>query len=162
MPFRPVFPWRTSTATHRNAGCQRLATAEQPLRDAIILIRDTGMRNERELYRTRIENIDWNDRVIFVPESKTPNGRRLVPMTDRVVDLLLVRCGARREGWVFPSKRSKSGHLTTLAKRFREARTKAGLSKSLVLYCGRHDYGTRVLKETGNFAAVMKTRGTRM
>jgi len=136
-----------------------LAVAEQPLRDAIILMRDTGMRNERELYRTRIENINWKDRVIFVPDSKTLNGRRLVPMTDRVVDLLLVRCGARREGWVFPSKRSKSGHLTTLAKRFREARTKAGLSESLVLYCGRHDYGTRVLRETGNLAAVMKTMG---
>jgi integrase len=136
-----------------------LVVAEQPLRDAIILMRDTGMRNERELYRTRIENIDWNGMVIFVPDSKTPNGRRLVPMTDRVLDLLLVRCGERREGWLFPSKRSKSGHLTTLAKRFREARKKAGLSESLVLYCGRHDYGTRVLKATGNLAAVMKTMG---
>ncbi|HEY5177397.1 MAG TPA: hypothetical protein VII95_17705 [Terriglobales bacterium] len=27
----------------------------------------------------------------------------------------------------------------------------------MVLYCGRHDYGTRVLKKTGNLAAVMKT-----
>jgi integrase len=80
-------------------------------------------------------------------------------MTDRVLDLLLVRCGDRRQGWLFPSKRSKSGHLTTLAKRFQDARKKAGLSESLVLYCGRHDYGTRVLKETGNLAAVMKTMG---
>jgi site-specific recombinase XerC len=46
-----------------------------------------------------------------------------------------------------------------LAKRFREARTKAGLSESLVLYWGRRDYGTRVLRETGNLAAVMKTMG---
>jgi integrase len=115
-----------------------LAVAEQPLRDAIILMRDTGMRNERELYRTRIENINWNDRVIFVPDSKTPNGRRLVPMTDRVVDLLLVRCGARREGWVFPSKRSKSGHLTTLAKRFREADKSRPFRKlGLVLWAAR-------------------------
>jgi hypothetical protein len=29
----------------------------------------------------------------------------------------------------------------------------------LVLYCGRYDYGTRVLKQTGNLAAVMKTMG---
>jgi len=29
----------------------------------------------------------------------------------------------------------------------------------MVLYCGRHDYGTRVLKETGNLAAVMRTMG---
>src|SRR5260370_19209616 len=35
----------------------------------------------------------------------------------------------------------------------------AGLSESLVFYCGRHDYGTRVLRETGNLAAVMMTMG---
>jgi integrase len=31
----------------------------------------------------------------------------------------------------------------------------------VVLYCGRHDYGTRVLRETGNLAAVMKMMGHR-
>ena len=157
--FRLVKEYGRSLRLDDDAERKLLIVAEQPLRDAIILMRDTGMRNERELYRTRIENIDWNGRVIFVPDSKTPNGRRLVPLTDRVLDLLLVRCGERREGWLFPSKRSKSGHLTTLAKRFREARKKAGLSESLVLYCGRHDYGTRVLKATGNLAAVMNTMG---
>src|SRR5712692_10058193 len=29
------------------------------LRDVIILARDTGMRNQRELYRIRMENLDW-------------------------------------------------------------------------------------------------------
>ena len=127
--------------------------------DIIMLLRDTGMRNERELYRMRIENINWKDQVIFVPDSKTSTGRRMVPMSDRVISLLRTRCGARCEGWVFPSKRSRSGHLTTVAKRFREARTKAGLPGVLVLYCGRHDYGTRVLKQTENLAAVMKSMG---
>ncbi|HKN71714.1 MAG TPA: hypothetical protein VJX30_11820, partial [Terriglobales bacterium] len=47
-------------------------------RDIVILMRDTGMRNERELYRMRIENVDWNNRVVFVPDSKTPDGRRTV------------------------------------------------------------------------------------
>ena len=37
----------------------------------------------------------------------------------------------------------------------------AGLAKDLVLYCSRHDYGTRVLNNTGNLAAVMKTMGHR-
>jgi hypothetical protein len=35
----------------------------------------------------RIENLDWESRVIFVPESKTPEGRRLVPMSRRVFEL---------------------------------------------------------------------------
>jgi hypothetical protein len=29
-------------------------------RDIVILMRDTGMRNERELFRMRIENLDWS------------------------------------------------------------------------------------------------------
>jgi integrase len=128
--FRLVKEYGRSLRLDDDAERKLLVVAEQPLRDAIILMRDTGMRNERELYRTRIENIDWNGRVIFVPDSKTPNGRRLVPMTDRVLDLLLVRCGERREGWLFPSKRSKSGHLTTLAKRFREARKKPAFPRA--------------------------------
>jgi len=46
-----------------------------------------------------------------------------------------------------------------MARRFREARAKAGLPKGLVLYCGRHDFGTRVLKKTGNLKLVMQTMG---
>jgi integrase len=127
--------------------------------DIVILMRDTGMRNERELYRMRIENIDWENRVIFVPDSKTSEGRRRVPMSNRAHDVLVRRCTGRRDGWVFPSKRAECAHLTTMAKRFREARRKAGLSEDLVLYCGRHDFGTRILKRTGNLAAVMRTMG---
>ena len=44
---------------------------------------------------------------------------------------------------------------------FRAARCQAGLPKELVLYCARHDYGTRVLMRTGNLAAVMSTTGHR-
>jgi integrase len=65
------------------------------------------------------------------------------------------------EGWVFPSKRSAVGHLCSIDRLFREARQQAGLPKELVLYCARHDYGTRVLMRTGNLAAVMKTMGHR-
>lgn len=128
-------------------------------RDIIILARDTGMRNRRELYRIRIENLDWKERTIFVPDSKTPDGRRVVPMSDRVYKLLRLRAGSRRAGWLFSSPRSRTGHLTDLAHRFRLARKKAGLPDELVLYCGRHDFGTRVLSSTGNLAAVMKTMG---
>jgi len=129
--------------------------------DIVALMRDTGMRNERELFQMRVENLDWNNRTIFVPDSKTPEGRRLVPMSRRVLDILKKRCGTRTDGWVFPSKRSASGHLRSICNLFRQARNEAGLPKELVLYCARHDYGTRVLMRTGNLAAVMKTMGHR-
>jgi hypothetical protein len=63
---------------------------------------------------------------------------------------------------VFPSNRAASGYLRSIDRLFREARRHAGLPKELVLYCARHDYGTRVLLRTGNLAAVMKTMGTGM
>jgi integrase len=133
----------------------------QLFRDIVILMRDTGMRNQRELYRMRIENLDWEHRIIFVPDSKTPEGRRLVPMSRRAFELLQARCGTTAVGWVFPSKRSAAGHLLCIDRLFREARQQAGLPKELVLYCARHDYGTRVLMRTGNLAAVMRTMGHR-
>lgn len=84
-------------------------------RDIVIVMRDTGMRNQRELYRMRIENLDWQSRVIFVPDSKTAEDRRLVPMSCRVSDLLRARCGTRSEGWVFLSNRAASGWKWTVA-----------------------------------------------
>ena len=67
-------------------------------RDIVILMRDIGMRNQRELCRVRIENLDWENRVIFVPESRTPEGRRLVPMSRRVLERLRAPCCTRAEG----------------------------------------------------------------
>ena len=106
----------------------------------------------------RIEDLDWNNRAIFVPDSKTPTGRRFIPMSDRVLNLLMVRCAGRRDGWVFPSA-SRAGHITTVDKQFRKARTEAGLPFGLKLYCGRHDFGTEMLQRTGNLALVMRVMG---
>ena len=77
----------------------------QLFRDIVRLVRDTGMRNGRELYRMRIENLDWAKRNIFVPDSKTPEGRRTIPMSERVFEILRARCGTKTSGWVFPSRR---------------------------------------------------------
>jgi integrase len=125
------------------AEAKLLPVAEQPLKDIIVLMRDTGMRNARELYRMRIENIDWNCHVSFNPNSKTKKGRRFIPMSDRVMNILLVRCADRKEGWVFPS-RQKGKHITggLVNKQWVRARKKAGLPEDLVLYCARHDFGT--------------------
>jgi len=111
------------------------------------------------LFRIRIENIDWSRQVIFNPHGKTRASRRYVPISKRMFNILMVRCGERREGWLFPSKRAAGGHLTTVAKQFREARRAAGLPEDLVLYCARHTFGTAVYDATGNLAMVMKVMG---
>jgi len=122
--------------------------------DVVILARDAGMRDERKLFETRIENLDFGHKLIFVRDSKTPAGRREIPMSDRAYNLLRARCRGKTEGWLFPSKRSQSGHLTTVAKHFQEARRKAGLPEELVLYCARHDFGARVYEKTKNLTKL--------
>src|SRR5215469_233606 len=95
-------------------GCKWRKRTRNLFREIFILMRDAGMRNQRELYRMRIENLDWENRLIFVPDSKTAEGRRLVPMSRRVFEILSERCGTKQEGWVFPSTRSASGHIRSI------------------------------------------------
>lgn len=135
-----------------------LAVAKQPMKDVLIISQDTGLRPE-EVFRIRVENIDSNRLVIFNPHGKTRAARRYVPISRRMSDLLMLRCEGKKVGWLFPSKRSASGHLTTVAKQFREARRSAGLPESLVLYSARHTFGTAVYEATGNLAMVMKVMG---
>lgn len=137
-----------------------LLVAEQPLKDVIVVMRDTGMRNVRELYRLRVENVDFSNRVIFNPNSKTAKGRRFIPMSNRVLEILKVRCADRREGWVFQSVR-KGKHIgaALVNRQWVKARSAAGLPEDLVLYCARHDFGTYVMCKTGNLKAVMDTMG---
>jgi len=58
-------------------------------------------------------------------------------------------------------KALRIAHLRSICNLFRKARNIANLPKELVLYCARHDYGTRVPTRTGNLAAVMRTMGHR-
>jgi integrase len=135
-----------------------LAVAKQPMKDVLTVMQDTGMRPE-EVFRIRIENINWNRRLIFIPNGKTKAARRHVPISERMLDLLMIRCSNKPEGWLFPSRRAECGHLTTVAEQFRDARSKAGLPESLVLYCARHTFGTAAYAATGNLAMVMNVMG---
>ncbi len=118
------------------------------------------MRNGRELYRMRIENIDWTNRVIFNPDSKSEKGRRFIPLSDRVLAILKARCAGRTEGWVFSGLR-KGKHIaySTVNRQWGKARRAAGLPEALVLYCARHDFGSYVMRKTGNLKAVMDAMG---
>jgi integrase len=137
-----------------------VAVAQQPLKDIIVLMRDTGMRNVRELYRMRVENINWQDRLIFNPSSKTAKGRRFIPISDRAMEILQRHCQGRSEGWVFePRYKGKHIGAAFVNRPWVKARRAAGLPEDLVLYCARHDFGSYVLSKTGSLKAVMDTMG---
>jgi integrase len=136
-----------------------LPFCKQPLRDVVMIMRDSGMRNQKEVFRMRWEHLDWANDRYFVYESKSPKGRRFVPISPRVRQALLARYEDQKEGWVFPSKRAKCGHLTTVNKQFEKARDSVGLPKDLVLYCARHGFGTEMYRATKNLFAVMNVMG---
>ena len=118
-----------------------------------MIMRDSGMRNQKEVFRMRWEHLDWANDRYFVYESKSPKGRRFVPISPRVRQALLVRYEVRKTAG-FPSKRAKCGHLTSVNKQFEKARDSVGLPKDLVLYCARHGFGTEMYRATKNLFAV--------
>lgn len=138
-----------------------LAAATQPCRDVLILELDTGMRPYREICPMRWEHVDWTNKQYYVYSSKSEKGRRWVPLSDRTYLVLLERHKGQSEGWIFPArnKQSKSGHITSVHKAFEKARIAARVPASVVLYCGRHTFGTLAMAESRNPAAVKDAMG---
>lgn len=124
----------------------------------MVILQDCGMRPD-EVFPMRIEDLHWDANRIWIPEGKTEKARRFVAMSERVKVMLRQWCGTRADGWVFPSSRSKCGHLTTIAKGFQTARDRAGLDKRLVPYSARHTYGTYTMEKSRNAFAVAKSMG---
>lgn len=124
----------------------------------MVIMQDSGMRPD-EAFSMKIEDIDWSEHRIWIPRGKTKKARRFVAMSDRMKEMLLIWCGSRTEGWVFPSPRSKSGHLTTIAKGFQAVRDRSGLDKKVVPYLARHTYGTYTMAKTKNTFAVADSMG---
>jgi integrase len=92
---------------------------------------DSGLR-PGEIFRMRWENIHWEHGVIFNPRGKSRKSKRYVPLTERMKAALLRRKGNIEEGWVFQSKRSKSGHITDreVSKQWLEAKKLAAIPES--------------------------------
>ena len=124
----------------------------------LVILQDTGMRPD-EVYPMMIEDIHWARRRIWVPSGKTKRSRRFVGMSERMFSLLTVQCEGRTKEWVFPSKRSSCGHLTSIAKGFRSACTSKNIDRRIVPYSARHTYGTFTMTETKNAFMVSNAMG---
>jgi integrase len=96
---------------------------------------------------------------IFRLREQIAQGTEIRANSPRVRQALVARYSEQKEGWIFPSKRARGGHLTTVAKQFEKARKEAGLPNDLVLYCARHGFGTEMYRATKNLFAVMNVMG---
>jgi integrase len=137
---------------------RRTRRSREQIPDFLVIAQDTGMR-PKEIFCMRIEHIDWENLRIWNPHGKTAKARRFVPMSERMKDVLSARCGLTKEGWVFPSPRSRTGHLNSIAVGFRSLRTRTGVSSKIVPYSARHTYGSFTVEATGNIFAVADSMG---
>ena len=171
---RPKVPGRERMVTDADEE-QLLAVCPRPLRDVLIIMLDTGLRNG-EVVRMRWETIDWEGAFYFNPEGKTPRARRQVPLSERVLDLLRTireeqeqkrqQKGRQKQpqaadGWVFPSRHAPSGHieLSGLEHRFRKIARELGIPDELKVYCARHTFGTVAMAETKDPGLVRDVMG---
>jgi integrase len=124
---------------------------------------DSGMRNG-EVVRMRLEQISWEGAFYFNPKGKSRKARRIVPLSERVIGILRTIQQEQKggtEGWVFPSEKSRSGHieLSGIEHMFRKIARKLGIPDVLKLYCARHTFGTVAMAETRNPGLVKEVMG---
>jgi integrase len=128
---------------------QRYLESSGPnLRALTVLAVDTGMRPKSELFRLEWPEVRFEasemmpNGSIKVKEGKTQSAERVLPLTPRVREtLIILRTDSRRKRWVFPGP-GNSGHMVSIQKSHRTAMQKAGLDP-YPFYCWRHTFGTR-------------------
>lgn len=120
------------------------AKTSQPLKDIAQIIVDTGLRPE-EVFRIRIENVDFSERTIFNPFGKTKAARRKVTMTADLVELLKRRVRKAKSQFVFPSKGNHDRPIGSVRKAHDAAVERAGLKEHFRLFDLRHTFATRAV-----------------
>lgn len=80
-----------------------LGLACPTLHDVMLIMFDAGPRPE-EIVRMRRGDILWAERSIHIPDGKTENAERYIPLTDRVAEMLQRRLSSHNSEWVFPSQ----------------------------------------------------------
>ena len=89
------------------------AAAPRYLRNVVRIITETGLRIYKELAPMKKDHVDLENMVVWIPDSKTPNGVAEVPLTDLAVEALREQMqSAGNSSYLFPSDNA-TGHQTT-------------------------------------------------
>jgi integrase len=89
------------------------AAAPSYLRNVVRIITETGLRIYKELTPMKKDQVDLENKVVWIPDSKTPNGVADVPLTDLAVEALREQMQlAGNSPYLFPSDNA-TGHQTT-------------------------------------------------
>jgi integrase len=120
------------------------AYAPEYLRNIVRIITETGLRVYKELMPMKKEQLDLANAMVWIPDSKTPNGVAEVPLTPLSLEafrdqMRLSPCSP----YLFPSDQNPSGHLRTLKTTWETTlrRAKVGYFR---IYDLRSTYATRL------------------
>jgi integrase len=120
---------------------------------------NTSMRR-MEILSIRIEHIDLDKMVIFIPKAKA--GMREQPITTELTNLLAHHIKNARSGqeWLFPSIGSSTGHAVAIEKPYRRVVAAAGLDpKVIVRHTLRHTAITHLVQANVDLPTVQRVSG---
>ena len=116
------------------------------LRDAIVILVETGLRPYKELTPTLKGQVDLGNGIVHVPDSKTENGIADIPLTQPARQAFCRRIEATPGSeYVFPtpSRRAKKPHITRFCKAWASTLKRAGVPH-FPIYHLRHTFATRL------------------
>ena len=120
------------------------AEAQEYLRNVIRIITETGLRVYKELTPMKKEQVDLDNAVVWIPDSKTPNGVAEVPLTDLAVAAFRDQMLVAGEGlYLFPSDKNRTGYQTTF-KTVWAATLRRAKVRYFRIYDLRSTYATRL------------------
>jgi integrase len=116
----------------------------QYLRNVIRIITETGLRIYKELTPMRKNQVDLQNAVVWIPDSKTPNGIAEVPLTPLAIEGFKNQMTISGEGpFLFPSDRNPGGHQASLKTVWRKTLRRAKIPYFRI-YDLRSTYATRL------------------
>jgi integrase len=120
------------------------ACSPQYLRNVIRIITETGLRIYKELISMRKDQVDMQNAVVWIPDSKTPSGIAEVPLSSLALEAFKSQMAIAGEGpFLFPSDRNSSGFQTTFKTVWRRTLNRAKVPYFRI-YDLRSTYATRL------------------
>ena len=116
------------------------------LRDAVVILVETGLRPYKELTPMRKEQVDLENGVVHISDSKTKSGIADMPLTEFAIEAFRRRMEATEgSDYLFPTwiARSSKPHLTTFKKVWASTLERAGILH-FSIYELRHTFATRL------------------
>jgi integrase len=118
--------------------------APEYLRNVVRIVTETGLRIYKELTPMKKDQLDLENRTVWIPDSKTPNGIAEVPLTEIAVEALRQQLALSGTGpFLFPSDENEDGYQKTFKTVWHATLRRAGV-RYFRIYDLRSTYATRL------------------